>query len=118
MVDTHQKESNKKSLQIPWIIWGAMLGSLFFYITVCHLLKNEIQPVMDPDFPIDLIRYILGGISLFTLMLTRFIRKRIITGRPDGPGPKPMKSKSLSDQPPLIAKYTAAMIVSLALSEV
>ena len=117
MVNTHQKEFNEKSFQFLWIIWAGMLGSLFIYIIVCHLLKNEIQPVMDSDFPIDSIRYILGGISLFTLMLTRFIRKRIISGRPDGPGPKPMEFQSLSDKPPLIAKYTTAMIVSLALSE-
>jgi MFS family permease len=114
---THQKEFNEKSFQFLWIIWGAMLGPLFIYIIVCHLMKNEIQPVMDPNFPIDHIRYILGGVSLFTLMLTRFFRKRIISGRPDGPGPKPMEFQSLSDKPPLIAKYTAAMIVSLALSE-
>jgi len=117
MVDTHQKELNQKPLQILWIIWVAMLGTLFIYVLICHLLDAEMRPSMGPNFPLDLIRNILYGVSFFILILTRFIRKRILAGRPEGLGPKPLKSPSLSKQPASLDKYVPAMIVSLALSE-
>jgi hypothetical protein len=75
------------------------------------------RPGARPDLPLDLIRNILYCIAIFTLILTRFIRKLIIAGRPDGPGPKPLKSPSLSNQPSPLGKYVTAMFVSLALSE-
>lgn len=111
------RESNEKSLQSLRIIWAAMFGTLFIYVLICHLLLAEIRPPEIPNLPLDLIRNILGGIAIFTFILPRFIRKRIVAGGPDGPGPVPLKSPSLSNQSSPLAKYTFATFVSLVLSE-
>jgi F0F1-type ATP synthase membrane subunit c/vacuolar-type H+-ATPase subunit K len=117
MVGIPERKSNERSLQTLWIIWAAMLGTLFIYVLICHLWENEMRQITSPNFPLDLIRNILYGIAIFTLILTRFIRKFILSGRPDGPGPKPMKPPSLSNQSSPLDKYVPAMFVSLALSE-
>jgi len=117
MVGIPERELNEKSHQILWIIWTAMLGSLFVYIFICHLWEDEIRRASNSNFPLDLIRNILYGIAIFTLILTRFIRKLILAGQHDGPGPKSLDSSSPSNQSAIIGKYVTAMLVSLALSE-
>jgi len=117
MVGIPERELNEKFLQILWIIWTAMFGTLFIYVFICHLWEDEMRRAASPDLPLDLMRNILYGISIFTLIITRFIRKLILAGRTDGPGPKPLESPSLSNQPSFLGKYVTAMLVSLALSE-
>jgi hypothetical protein len=41
----------------------------------------------------------------------------MLAGRSGGPGPMSLNSPSFSNQPSFVAKYTTAMMVSLALSE-
>ena len=117
MVDIPEGELNEKSYQVLWIIWTAMLVTLFIYIFICHLWGDEIRRGASFNFPLDLMRNILYGVAIFTLILTRFIRKLILAGQYDGPGPKPMETPSPSNQSAIIGKYVTAMIVSLALSE-
>lgn len=117
MVAIPERELNEKSLQALWVIWAAMLGSLFIYVFICHQWEDEIRRAASPNLPLDLIRNILYGLSIFILILTHFLRKRILAGRLGAPERMLLKPPLLSNQPSPPAKYTVAMLVSLALSE-
>jgi hypothetical protein len=117
MEGTPERGANEKGFQILWIIWAAMLGSLFFYVFICHQWGDAIRQTTSPNFPLDLIRKILYGIAILTLILTHFIRKLMLVGGSGGSGQRLLKTPGPSNQPSLLAKYTIVMIVSLALSE-
>lgn len=116
-MDTSQKETFEKKLQIMWILWGAMALSLVIYILICQLFGDRVRKPMGLEFPLELLRNILFGISTVALIATRFVR-RFILGRPSG-GPSPVMPSPPSQKDPstLLAKYTTAMIISLALCE-
>jgi F0F1-type ATP synthase membrane subunit c/vacuolar-type H+-ATPase subunit K len=106
----------EKQLQVLWIIWAAMLGSLGIYVLICLLWGDALQRPASP-FPIDLMRDILYGIAVLTVILTHFLRNFILGGRSGGSGPMSLQPPSPSDQSAVAGKYATAMIVSLALSE-
>ena len=109
--------ADEKGFRVLWIIWAAMLGSLFIYVFICHQWGDQLRPTMSPNFPLDLMRKILYGIALFTLLLTHFVRKLILVRRARETQPVSSLAPGTTNQPTLLAKYSIAMIVSLALSE-
>ena len=72
---------------------------------------------MSQNFPIPLLRNILFGVAIITLFLTHFFKKFLLAGTSGGSPSKSLESGSHSNQPPFLAKYTTALIVSLTLSE-
>ena len=107
----------EKGLRMLWLIWAAMLGSLFIYVFICHQVGEEIRGNTSPDFPIDLLKNILYGAVIVTLFLAHFLRRFILTGLFSSSEVKLFRPASISDQPSLLAKYTIAVLVSLALCE-
>ncbi len=107
----------EKGLRMLWIIWAAMLGSLFIYVFICHQAGEKIRGNTSPDFPIGLLKNILYGAVVVTLFLAHFFRRFMLTGRFSSPEAKFVKPASISNQPSLFAKYTIAVFVSLALCE-
>lgn len=106
----------ERQLQVLWIIWAGMLGFLGIYVLICLLWGDALQ-LPASSFPIDLMRDILYGIAVLTVILTHFLRNFILRGRSGGPGPMSFQPPSPSDQSSVAGKYATAMIVSLALSE-
>lgn len=116
-MDASQKGTVEKKLLVMWIIWGAMVGSLVFYIVICNLIVDQIRQPMGPDFPLVLLRNIFFGIGIVALVATHFIRKFIL-GKPSGsPGEISTSQPSPQDPEKIYAKYTITMIISLALCE-
>jgi hypothetical protein len=114
---TTDKEAIERGLRILWIIWAAMFGSLLIYVFICHQLGEDMRPAGSPDFPIDLLKNILYIVAIVTLALTHFIRKLMLAGRFGGSDSRLSKNGAASGTPSFVARYTAALIVSLALSE-
>ena len=109
-------ESNDKRMMVMWLLWAAMTGALGIYVLIAHLLDRELFAI-GREFPLDLVRYILLGVSAAVLIATRFIR-RIILSKPSGQdAAAPLESSPAQIAPAIYAKYTTAMIVALALSE-
>jgi len=117
MLVEHQETAIEKGLLTLWIIWAAIMGSLFIYIFLCHQFGDEIRRDMGQNFPLPLMRNILYGIGIITLFLTHFLKRFILSGTLIDTLSKSLKSGQYSNQPLFLAKYSTALIVSLALSE-
>jgi F0F1-type ATP synthase membrane subunit c/vacuolar-type H+-ATPase subunit K len=117
MMEETGRAEFEKGLRILWIIWAAMLGSLFIYVFICHQVGEEIRGNMNPEFPIGLLKNILYGAIIVTLLFTHFLRRFMLTGRFSSSDVRPYNPGSISHQPALLAKYTVAVLVSLALCE-
>ena len=116
-MDANEKEVIEKGMQLLWIIWAAILGSLLVYIFICHQLGDEIRGNVDSNFPIDTLKYALYLVVFVTLIIIYFFRKKMFSGD-FGRSDKSIPSLKLStSQAPFLSRYTTGMIVSLALSE-
>ena len=117
MLATQEKEAVNKGMLILWVIWGAMLGSLFIYVVVCHVLGEGFGRVEGSDLPIGLFRKILAVVGVVVVLVAYFMRRSILSGQRGIPQPKPVERTIGWNTTPFIAKYIAVVIVSLALSE-
>jgi hypothetical protein len=116
-VEVAERGTNEKGFLTLWIIWVAMAGSLLVYVFLCHQFGEGIKPTGSHYLPLGLIRNILTVVSLVTLFLSHFIRKRMLEGRFGGSGFGQFKTGAASSQPSPFAHYMAVIIVSLALCE-
>jgi F0F1-type ATP synthase membrane subunit c/vacuolar-type H+-ATPase subunit K len=107
----------RKGLRSLWVIWAALLASLVIYVFICHFLGAEIGANADPDFPMGLFKKILYVVALATFGLAYFLRRLMVSGRFSGSQGSLVNPAVPSSQPPYLAKYTIAVVVSLALSE-
>lgn len=103
------QELNRGILSLR-IIWFAMLASLAVYLFIGLWMQNNVQILMDKD-TFAIMKTVLYGISVATLIATRYIRKLFLSGKIQNRPP------TQSSQHPALQKYTAAMILSLAMSE-
>jgi hypothetical protein len=117
MTDWNEPKTVENKLLVMWIIWGAMMGSLVFYIVICNLTGDQIRQPTGPDFPLVLLRNILFGIGIVALIATHFIRKFILRKPSGDPGLVSTSQPSPQDPAKIYAKHTIAMIISLALCE-
>ena len=108
---------NQNQILVTWIIWSAMLVTLLIYVFICHLVGDGIRQSISPDFPLTMLRNVLGGIGLITLFMAHFVRRFILTPRTGGSESMSSKSPPLKDQSEVMGKYTAAMLLSLAFCE-
>ena len=117
MMEDHGRRANENRLLTFWIIWGFIFGSLFIYVFICHLFGDELGRSTNLNIPLDLMRNILYGVAISTLILTRFLRKFMLAGRPGSSGPTSSNPPPRSSQSSSIGKYATTMVVSLPLSE-
>lgn len=117
MVGVSKGEANEKWLMTLWIIWTGIFVSLFLCVLIGHLCGDGIRGNAMPNFPLDLLRNVLYGVAIFTLILTHFVRNFMLADRSGGSGPTSLRPQSDSTQSSPIAKYVTSMVVSLALSE-
>jgi hypothetical protein len=110
MISSEDIKSIDKGMITIKIIWAAMLFSLAIYLFVGLYARDQFATSIDESI-IQTLRNVLYGISIITLVAAKFIRnillKSTFTGRRQG----------TNIQHPALARYSTAMIVSLALSE-
>lgn len=117
MVEAQEKEAINKGMLTLWVIWGAMLVTLFFYIVACLILGEGFGRVEGSDLPIGLLRKILAGIGVVVLLVAYLMRRSMLSNQRVIPRPKPVERTAGWNTIPYVAKYVAAVIVSLAMSE-
>ena len=112
-----KRETGEKGFWALWVIWAAMLGSLFIYVLICHHLGDEVRKNLRQDIPLELMRVIFYCVTIFEMLLIVFVRKRILGVRDTSPRPTSLEPPEPLNQSSALAKYTSAVIVSLALCE-
>jgi hypothetical protein len=118
MLEAQEKEAINKGMQTLWFIWAAMLGSLLIYIFVCHQLGEEIRGGFDKSgFPFELFRNILYGVVVVELIMTYYLRKFMLKGRPSAAKADMPGRSSTLNQLPFMSQYTAIVIISLAIAD-
>jgi hypothetical protein len=117
MLEVPERGANEKVLLNLWIIWTAMAGSLLVYVFICNQFGEEIRRNMGDYFPVPLLRNVFYVITIITLFLTHFLKKRMLSGTSRSSSPNALPPVLHSNRPTFLAKYTTALIVSLALSE-
>jgi hypothetical protein len=117
MMEVSERKANENGLLTFWIIWGAIFGSLFIYAFICHQWGVKIQQNIGPNFPLDLMKNVLYGVAISTLILTHFLRKFLLAGRSSGSESISLNPPTPSAQSSPMGKYGVAMLASLALSE-
>jgi hypothetical protein len=75
MLAIQEKEAVNKGMLTLWVIWAAMLVSLFFYIVVCHILGEGFERVEGSDLPIGLLRKILACMGIVVVPVAYFMRR-------------------------------------------
>ena len=116
-MDVSQKGTVENKLFVMWIIWGGMVGSLAIYVVICNLIGDQIRRPIGPSFPLTLLRNILFGVSIVTLIATHFIRKLILKKPSGGPESASASQPSPHNIDKTSPKYIVAMIISLVLCE-
>jgi hypothetical protein len=103
------QELNKGMLNLK-IIWFAMLASLAVYLFVGLQAQTALQVTMDKD-TFAMMKKALYIVAFATLIATRYIRKLFLSGKIQHRPP------AQTSQHPALQKYTAAVILALAMSE-
>ena len=117
MSQENNTESFEKGMMVTRIIWAGIFVCLFIYVIVCHAVVGGNFRSEVPDVPLDLIKNILFGASIILLFLAYFIRRRIVSVEPGGALNRPFGPSSTHNLAQFLPKYTAAILVSSALSE-
>ena len=114
----HEEQNEMRQLDRGWrgilLIWGAILASLGIYLVICiTIIKDQLQISIDPNLPIEKIKYALFGVSFTTLFLVHYLRKFLLKISNSAVNSK----QSQSTQHPAVGKYTVAVIITSVLLE-
>jgi hypothetical protein len=114
---SHEEEAKiSKGMLTLNVIWAAMLIALSVYLFIGLYLKDTLRITMD-ETVLDMVRIALFAVALITLFATKVIRRLILSGTGKS-SPMPASPSSYERYQSLaLAKYTTALVVSLALTE-
>jgi hypothetical protein len=92
------------------ITWMALLGSLALYLVVGRFVAPDFASPLGVE-TFTILRMALIALGLVTLLAAKYVRKMILaTG---GPSAGPDQAR----RPPLLQRYSSAVITSMAMSE-
>lgn len=106
-----------KGDSVLWLLWAAMVFSVILYVVVAHLFGDEFRKAVDQELPISFLKEILYGISACLILLAFAVRRIMFPGIDSDYRTMSMRNKPVQIQKDIRGKYTAAMLISLALSE-
>ena len=113
----HEEQKEMKQLETGWrvilMIWGAILASLGIYLVVCIVVEKNLQINLDPNFPLETLKYALFGVSFITLFVVHYIRKFLLRTS----NSTVTSSLTSSPQHPALGKYSVAVVITSALLE-
>ncbi len=116
-MEVQEDKDIKKGMRIIWIIWFAILYSLYLYVKICHLQQSELPYLSEANLPLEPIKYVLYGLSVIVLFITYYIRKSMLSKQSSKSEEKIIQRAAKMNKPASGVKYTGAVVVSIALSE-
>lgn len=116
MVSNDEIEKINKGWPTMNIIWAAMLLSLVIYLFMGLFLEDKITIPLEKD-ALEMLRRALYVVSFVTLVATKYIRTLVLSGKGLNTIGKNYSRSNRDAGPTVLALYTTAMIIALALSE-
>ena len=116
-MEAQEKNALDKGMKTLWLIWAAMLVSLLIYIFLCHQLGEGFKGTGASNVPIGLLRNIFFVVAVADLIVSYYLRRFTLKGRTRAAGVTAGKGLFAQKQPAFVSQYSAAVIVTLALSE-
>ncbi len=116
MVPNEEVDKINKGLLTLNIIWAAMLMSLLIYVFVGLYIKDTLRITMESTL-IETLRNVLYVVSFIILLATKFVRKLVLSGKDQSAVLNAGQSSYQSSRPSALARYTTAMVISLAMTE-
>jgi len=114
MISDADKDSIEKGFLKIQIIWGAIVACLVVYLIIALAFGEEISKGSNDQLPVSLLRNILICVSVFEIFIIRIFR-RIMVGK--GTILKSTERGTAKEQPPYMAQYMIAVIVSASIAE-
>lgn len=106
----------KKGLRKTWMLWGALLYSLFLYIKICHMLDSEWEPILNNNFPTETLKILIYIVSAVLLIFSLYFRNYILTSKNPKNDAGYIKHASKTNSNPAVIKYSTAVICSIAIA--
>ncbi|MCJ7593147.1 MAG: hypothetical protein MUO52_00060, partial [Desulfobacterales bacterium] len=78
MLIDEEKKAIEKGVLVLWIIWAAIMGSLFIYVFICHQFGEEIRRNVNQFSHLSLLRNMLFGVAIIILLLTHYFKKILL----------------------------------------
>lgn len=116
-MEVQEKKDMKKGMRTIWIIWLGILYSLYMYVKICHLQQSELPYVSEANLPLELIKYVFYGLSIIVLFATHYVRKSMLSKKSCKSEEKIIQHAAKINKPASVVKYTVAVFISIALSE-
>lgn len=114
-MEPEEKEAIDNGWKIINIIWITMLVSLFLYLLFPLFFKGHLQTIAGEELSVGTMKKAFLVVSIITLFLTRWIRHRLLSGKPEH---TVFYTKKGAIHPhPVVSKYILAIIVSLAMNQ-
>jgi hypothetical protein len=110
------KDDIKKELRKLWLIWAALLYTLFGYVRLCHLKENDIPYFTDAKLPLELLKYILFVTSFGILYVSYFYRRQWLKDTNNKFNNRIIKRAHKTGRPPVFLQYTSDVVFSGAIS--
>ncbi len=111
-IGLQEEEQLDSGWLIILVVWGSFFVFLGVYLGLCYFFGSSINARSAADFPADLFRYSLFGISLLTIFGVYFLRRLLLDT-----SKSTTYASSSSSQHPAVSKYIVAVTVSSAMLE-
>jgi len=109
-------EDFRKDIRKVWMLWGALLFSLYLYVKICYMLDSRWEPILDNSFPSGTLKTVLYIASALILILSRYFRNYILTSKNPKNDANYIKRALKTNSNPAIVKYSTAVICSNAIA--
>lgn len=116
MAANEEMEKLNKGFLTLNVLWAAILASLFIYMFVCLYIQDTIVIKMQIN-SIESLRNVLYILAIITIVTIRFIKNSVLYTKNIVVG---LNTENLNNETvpsKVLAKYTSAMMISLAMAE-
>ena len=113
MIDRDVLKQVDKGMKNLYMIWAFLLGSLAIYLLIGIFMKGALRPQASGTLPENTLRWALYLVSVATFIMIFFL-KRVVMKAAKRAESWIARTKG---QHPLIARYTTAVVISLAVAE-
>lgn len=98
------------------VIWASMLATLLIYLFVCLYIQDTIVIKMQIN-SIENLRNVLYILAIITIVAIRFMKNAVLYPKHTVVRPNTEDPNNETEPSKVLAKYTSAMMISLAMAE-